>query len=148
MLRLFAVLLSVVALSVALVPAAAATSPSPVTIVTAIDFSEFPFSGTFTVPEGAGMLGCSAGTFVDFPRGFGVIEKHFTCTSGSGSGDTFIVLFHPRPAIPGPGELNGPWSVLSGTGDFAKLHGSGDFSVVFTGPDSGVETLTGGIHFD
>lgn len=86
---------------------------------------------------------------MDFPRGVGVIEKNFTCTSGSGSGDTFIVLFHPlQVGFPGPGVANGPWSVLSGTGDFATLHGSGIFSLVFTGPLSGEETLTGGIHLD
>jgi len=146
--RLFVILLSIVAPSVAFMSAAAATPPSPVTIVTAIDFSEEPFSGTFTVPQGSGTLGCSAGTFVDFPRGRQGIEKHFTCTRGSGSGDTFIILFRPSPDIPGPGDLNGPWRVLRGRGDFAELHGSGDFSVVFFPPTPrGMETLTGRIHF-
>jgi hypothetical protein len=141
-------------------PVAAASQPSPVTIETAIDFSSFPFSGTFTVTEGAGSLGCSAGTFEDIPRGSGLgqIEKHFTCTSGAGAGDEFVVLFKNdctflSPAVfrcrPGPGDLGGgQWMVLSGTGDFAHLHGSGDFSVVFTGEFTGEETLSGRIHFE
>ena len=148
---LLAVLLGVLAVSVAVVSVAEATPASPVTIVTEIDFSSLPFSGSFTVPVGSGTLGCSAGTFVDFPRssGAGVIEKHFTCSSGPGSGDTFVVLIHPLiSGFPGPGVANGPWNANDGTGDFAKLHGGGDLSLVFTGPVSGEETLTGSIHFD
>ena len=137
-------------LSLAIVlPVTAATPPSPVTIRTQINFASMPFSGTFTVTEGAAALGCPGGTFVDFPRSMGVIEKHLTCTAGSAAGDRFVVLFHPRfRGVPGPGVANGPWSVLRGTGDFADLHGTGDFSVVITGPASGAETLQGAIHFD
>ena len=145
--RLLAALLSGVALTVAVVSAAEATPSSPVTIVTSISFASFPPSGTFAVPVGSVTLGCSGGTFFDSFLGFGVVRKTFTCTSGPGSGAMFVVLFFPGP-VPGPGDQNGPWSTLSGTGDFAKLHGRGDFSVVFTGPDSGVETLTGSVHFD
>jgi hypothetical protein len=134
---------------VLVLPVTAATPPSPVTIKTQISFASMPFSGTFTVTEGAATLGCSGGTFVDFPRSMGVIEKHFTCIAGSGAGDSFVVLFHPRfRGVPGPGVANGPWSVLRGTGDFADLHGTGDFSVVVTGPASGEETLQGAVHFD
>jgi len=147
--KLLAALLSVVALSVGAVSAAEATPSSLVTIETEIDFSSFPFSGSFTVPVGSSTLGCSAGTFVDFPQGNGFIRRTFTCASGSESGETFIVHFHPLfLGFPGPGDLNGPWSAHGGTGDFAKLHGSGDFSIVFTGTLSGEETFTGGIHFD
>jgi hypothetical protein len=134
---------------VLVLPVTAATPPSPVTIKTQISFASIPFSGPFTVTEGAAALGCSGGTFVDFPRGRGVIEKHFTCTAGSGAGDSFVVLFHPRfRGVPGPGVANGPWSVLRGTGDFADLHGTGDFSLVITGLAQGEETLKGAVHFD
>ena len=146
--KLPAALLSVAVLAVGVVSAAEATPSTAVTIVTAIDFSSFPPSGTFTVPVGSATLGCSSGTFSDSFLGFGTGRRTFTCTSGPGSGDTFVFKFLPRSGPPGPGDQNGPWSVLSGTGDFAKLHGSGDFSVVFTGEFSGVETLSGGIHFD
>jgi hypothetical protein len=123
----------------------------PVTINTVIDFSEFPFSGTFTVSEGSTLLGCSGGTFVDIPAGGfsrGAIRKTFTCTTGPNAGSTFTVQFRPTPA-PGPGQANGHWQVLTGTGGFANLRGQGDFSVVFseTTPE-GFETLTGSIHFD
>jgi hypothetical protein len=149
MARISAVLFSLVAVSVAVVSAAQGTPGSSVTIVTAIDFSTEPPSGTFTVPVGSGALGCSGGTFVDaFVVGFGGVQKNLTCTNGSGAGDTFVIQFHPTFNVPGPGDLNGPWSVQDGSGDFAKLHGAGDFSVVFTGPASGVEMLTGSIHFD
>lgn len=134
------------------VPSGADAIPpqGPVTIVTNIDFSEFPFSGPFEVTQGAGLLGCSGGTFVDLPAGFdppsgGHIAKVFTCTD-DGEGE-FVANFQPGPK-PGPGDLNGHWNVTSGTDDFATLHGEGDFSVVFTGPESGEETLTGEVHFD
>jgi hypothetical protein len=123
----------------------------PVTINTVIDFSEFPFSGTFTVSEGSELLGCSAGTFEDVPAGgfsAGAIRKTFTCTAGPSAGSTFTVSFRPTPA-PGPGQANGHWQVVSGTGDFANLRGQGDFSVVFSETDpEGFETLTGSIHFE
>jgi hypothetical protein len=134
---------------VLVLPVTAATPPSPVTIRTQISFASMPFQGTFAVTEGAAALGCSGGTFVDSPRSMGVIEKHFTCTDGSGADDSFVVLFHPRfRGVPGPGVANGPWSVLSGAGDFTKLHGTGRFSVVVTGPASGTETFKGAVHFD
>lgn len=127
------------------VPTIQAAPPSgPVTIETLIDFSRFPFSGTFQVTEGDDILGCLSGTFIDFPRAAGIIEKVFTCSSGGGS---FIFLFRPGPS-PGPGAANGHWAAWKATGAFAGLRGQGDFSLVFVGPTSGTETLTGAIHFD
>ena len=140
------VCISILVLSLALLPSAGATSPAgPVTIVTAISFAAFPFSGTFTVTVGSALLGCSTGTFVDFPFALApsAIRKVFTC----GTGGTFTFIFRPSPA-PGPGDANGHWEAFEGTGDFAGLRGQGNFSVVFIPPDSGVETLTGKIHFD
>lgn len=133
-------------LMLGVVPAAGTMPSGPVTIVTDISFAEFPFRGTFKVTEGSTLLGCSKGTFVDTPHAFGEIEKMFTCKRG-GKGD-FTFLFLPTLA-PGPGDANGHWQVLEGTGDFSNLRGEGDFSVVFF-PEtmSGVETLTGSIHFD
>jgi hypothetical protein len=154
-------ILGVALLSLAFVlPVAAAAPPSPVTIETKINFTSFPFSGTFAVTEGSENLGCLGGTFVDQPRGAGLgqIEKHFTCTTGAGAGDEFVVLFKNDCTFnshatfrcrPGPGDLGGgQWMILSGTGDFAGLHGSGDLSVVFTGDVTGEETLTGQIHLN
>jgi hypothetical protein len=135
---------------------AAAGPPSPVTIETEISFASFPFSGTFTVTEGAGALGCTGGTFVDMPRsgGLGQIEKQFACTSGAGAGEDFLVLFKNDCTFlshgtfqcrPGAGYLGqGQWMILSGTGALDGVHGSGDFVVVRT-DDTGEETLTGQI---
>lgn len=117
----------------------------PVTIVTEIDFSDFPFSGEFQVTEGAEILGCSAGTFIDHPAGFeppseGAIAKIFTC--GDGGEGTFTANFQPFAAG------HGHWNITDATDDFAGLRGEGDFSVTFD-PDTntGEEILTGQIHF-
>ena len=147
-----------------LVPVVSGTPKAPVTIVTAIDFSSFPFHGTFAVTVGSDILGCSKGNFVDTPLviappiGGAAIKKAFTCNTGPGAGGSFTVLFEPFVAFVSRGNVNGQWRVLEGTGFFATLHGQGDFSVVFCdGPDpcpgflpppSGIETLTGTIHFD
>jgi hypothetical protein len=127
----------------------AASSPNgPVTIVTNIDFSTFPFHGTFQVVDGASLLGCTGGTFVDTPVAIppSAKHKHLTCTAGPASGSSFTVVFQPTPA-PGPGLANGHWEVLTGTGAFVNLNGGGDFSVVPTSPSTGMETLTGVIRF-
>ena len=142
--------LVVLALLLLALPASASQPSGPVTIVTAISFAEFPFSGTFAVEEGEDTLGCSAGTFVDHPSGFeppakGDIAKIFTCAEG-GDG-TFTANFQPTRK-PGPGDQNGHWNITDATGDFAGLRGQGDFSVVVTGPDSGTETLTGVVHYE
>jgi hypothetical protein len=131
-------------------PSFASKPVGPVTINTVIDFTVFPFGGTFTVTEGSELLGCSAGTFVDIPAGGfsrGAIRKHFTCTTGVNAGSSFTVNF--RPTRPAEGGATGQWQVLNGTGAFANLRGQGDFSVVFSPTEPvGFETLTGAIHFD
>ena len=145
---LFGTVMLVVLLSA--VPAWASQPSGPVTIETQISFAEFPFSGTFKVTEGKGLLGCSAGTFVDHPSGIeppakGDIAKIFTYWRG-GTG-TFTANFQPT-LKPGPGDANGQWNITDATGDFTGLHGGGDFYVIFTGPDSGEETLTGSVHYE
>jgi hypothetical protein len=150
MMRRTVLFLALVALVLAPTSASATAPQGPVTIETEIDFSTDPFSGTFVVTEGEGLLGCSHGTFVDYGAGInppsgGGLAKYFTC-AGPGSGG-FVANFQTWTGKSGPGEGNGNWNVTSGTGDFAKLHGRGDFWVVTAG-DSGEETLTGSIHFD
>jgi hypothetical protein len=132
-------------------PSIATPPQGPVTIVTDIDLSEFPFVGTFAVVEGAGLLGCTSGTFIDLPGGIvpgarGNITKNFTCTEG-GIG-TFVANFQLASDV-GPGDLNGHWNITDAAGAFAGLRGEGDFSVdTDCCPLSGVETLTGSIHFN
>ena len=118
----------------ALNPPAFSVTHSAITLVTEINFGQFPFSGTFAVTEGAEALGCSAGTFVDTPTG-AAIRKEFTCSTG-GEG-SFTFLFRPG---------QGNWNVLSGTGDFSSLRGTGKFSLNCCVGDTGVETFTGTIH--
>ena len=117
-------------------PPALAAAHNSITLVTQIDFSEFPFRGTFVVTEGAAALGCSAGTFVDTPTG-AAIRKDFTCTAG-GEG-SFTFLFRP-----GTGNN---WNVLTGSGDFSGLHGTGEFALACCVGDTGTETFTGTIHY-
>ena len=116
-----------------------------VTIATTISFSVLPPTGTFAVVEGADILGCSAGSFVDTPVD-PRIQKLMTCESGTRTG-TFTLEFTPE-AAPRPGDMNGPWNIVAATGDFIGLTGEGDFWVV-DNEESGVgyETLTGRIEY-
>lgn len=137
--------LAVAALLIATACANDTPTSGPVTIETEIDFSSEPFTGTFEVTEGADVLGCSSGSFVDTLRADD-IRKDLTCETGDRDG-TFSVSFLHDPNTPGPGDQNGPWSILEGTGDFTGLQGEGDFSVVADEESlSGVETLTGDIE--
>ena len=118
------------------------------TIVTQVDYSDRPVHGTFEVTEGADVLQCSSGAFEDGFVISGNILKVFTCESRSNEG-TFTATFAPSESATGPGDENGPWSVVESSGDFVGLQGGGEWSVVFaTGDeDVGVETLTGDIKY-
>jgi hypothetical protein len=137
-----------VCLALTIAPPASAQEP---TIVTDIIFPEEgePF-GTFTA---AAPL-CPSGTFVDeFVGGGGAfrsghvfyhaftVRKTFTCADSSG---TFTILFHPQfsPATPAGCEEAGPFTVVGGTGAYARLRGHGDFCVFPVG-DGFRETFTG-----
>jgi hypothetical protein len=126
-------------------------TPTPqkgtITITSQIDFSAEPFHGTFEVTEGADVLGCEQGSFVDtqFPATSTVL-RDLTCESGERSG-TFTLKFTLQN-IPGPGDINGLWSVKEATDEFSGLSGGGDFSLVVSeARDSGVDTTTGEIEF-
>ncbi len=109
------------------------------------DFNGGQVVGPFEVAEGADMLGCEAGSFVDTEVSTGV-RRLMTCESGDRTG-TITVHFVPGDD-PGPGDANGPWIIEAGTGDFAGLRGDGDFSVVFDDATrSGAETLSGDFVF-
>jgi hypothetical protein len=138
------VALGLAALAVA--PAAYAQEPAIVTDITFPEVGE-PF-GTFTALDPL----CPSGTFVDefvagggFPSGrsHGVtVRKTLTCADGSG---TFTILFHPQltRATPAGCEEAGPFAVVGGTGDYAKLSGHGDFCLVPVGNGRFSETFTG-----
>jgi len=127
-------------------PQAGAPTSGPVTIETEPDFSTRPVAGTFEVTEGADILGCSNGTYVDtFDDVTADVTKLMTCSEPDTG--TFTILFDPDGYDTGPGEQNGPWRILEGTGDLGGLQGEGDF---WMGPDASgteVETYTGDIEY-
>jgi hypothetical protein len=131
----------------------AAPTSGPVTIETQITFSATEaFSGTFEVAEGADVLGCSSGSFVDDGRveveGGELFEitKVLTCESGPKVG-TISVLFIPGQDVDDSERETGPWVGTEGTGDFEGLGGGGDFEVVYDSETTGVETFTGTVEF-
>jgi hypothetical protein len=117
-----------------------------VTIEAEADFSTRPVVGTFTVTEGADILGCSNGTYEDtYDVVTKEVDKVMTCSEPKTG--AFTIVFDPDGYDTGPGEQNGPWRILDGSADFAELHGEGDFSMVTNGPDTGVETYTGDVEY-
>ena len=139
MCRILAVLVALGCLALAAAPSAQGQAP---TIVTDIIFPEEgnPF-GTFTASD---PTLCPSGTFVDQGSGFaGAIRKNFTCADGSG---TFTILFRPlqTPVTPAGCEIAGPFVVVGGTGDYARLRGRGDFCAFAPGGENEFrETFTG-----
>jgi len=143
----------IMVLFVLVAPGLAGPPAGSVVIEGTVDLSSDLYIGTFEVTEGENLLGCSSGTFVDFPAGSvpptpGRIAKVFSCADG-GTG-TFTANFQPLASVPGPGDRNGHWNFTGATGDFVGLHGQGDFSAVFdTFPPTTIsETISGVIHYE
>lgn len=135
------------AIVMALTVAACSSEPAagPVTIENVVRFGSQGVSGPFEVTEGADVLGCSSGTFVDSGTPDSGIERVYTCDSGSNEG-SFTTGF-TFDAFTDEGE-NGTWSVVEGSDDFVGLQGSGDWFIVYpTNPDVGMGTWTGDINF-
>ena len=127
--------------------AVASCVPSPqkgtISLVTEIDFSALPYHGTFEVTDGAEILGCVSGSFVDTLSASGDF-KELTCESGERSG-TFTIEFNPPNVW--MAEWTGPWTVKEGTDDFSGLSGGGEFQAIFDlEAQSGVEIYTGQIE--
>jgi hypothetical protein len=130
-------------------PRVHASPASSITLTTAIQFGPPANHGTFVASAPL----CPSGTFVDefetagggqSPQFTALLDKTLTCDDGSG---TFTIQFHahfPREDVGG----STPWVVLRGTGAYATLHGTGSLTFIHTGPTTGVETLTGEVHFD
>jgi hypothetical protein len=119
----------------------------PVTTATEVDFSSSPVAGTFEVTEGADVLECSSGTFVDSGSPNEGIQRVYTCDSGSNEG-SFTTPFN-FAAEAGTLSDSGTWSILEGSDDFVGLQGAGDWSIVYATDDSdiGVGTWTGDISY-
>jgi len=120
----------------------------PVTIVNQVDFSFRPVAGTFEVTEGADVLGCSSGAFVDAGSPTDGIQRVYTCDTGSNEG-SFTSTFNFSADGSTPLSDSGTWTVVEGSDDFVGLQGAGDWSIVYptSGPDIGVGTWTGDITY-
>lgn len=90
-------------------------------------------TGTFEVVDGADLLGCNAGALTEYGGPSGNTSQ-MTCEDGEREG-TFTLRFQPSEDTKGPGDSNGPWTVLESSGDFAGLTGEGLWSGTI---DSGV----------
>jgi hypothetical protein len=141
--------LVLVIVMVLIVAACSSDEPAagPVTIGNEVDFSSRPVAGTFEVTEGADILGCYSGTFVDSGSPNEGIQRAYTCDSGSNEG-SFTTSFNFE-AEEFEESDNGTWTVVEGSDDFVDLQGSGDWTIVYeaTGPDVGVGTWTGDINY-
>jgi hypothetical protein len=80
-------------------------------------------SGTFVVTNGAGSLGCSAGTVEETYSFQLVVDKVLTCTSGPRAG-TLTLNAGGNPV----GNSVSDWQVSDATGDFAGITGSGPYT--------------------
>ena len=127
-----------------------ATTPAEVQIriETTVPSEGLPF-GPFTATG----LVCPSGETIDvFGRSVGfesgnrlqiLVVKKFTCADGSG---TFSLLFRVHITFQ-PFSDTFTWSVLDGTGAYARLHGSGSGFGTPT-PNGATDNLTGGMHID
>jgi hypothetical protein len=133
--------------------AANATPPTDVVIVSPLDLNTG--TGTFAVTEDGGEVLCDEGSVENLLTRFVgdrsdshaqiLVSHEFTCDDGSGS---FLLSLRVRLDF-ATGNTSGSWSVLDGTGDFAKLHGSGSVVGTLTcGPDCILDTYTGGVHIN
>src|SRR5438552_19138663 len=94
------------------VPSASASTPTPVTITAAFDFSTFPnVSGTFTTTGLSGISG-STTMHVDFLGTLGTIA-HCLVTLMPSTGGSIIIDQECQFATSPP---KGRWEIVSGTG--------------------------------
>jgi hypothetical protein len=117
----------------------------PVTIEGQVDFTARPIVGTFEVTEGADILECSGGTFVDEFETSIKVNRVMTCDAGLNDGTLTAVLSCGSASL--ASEENGPWSVVEASGDFVGLQGAGNWSLVVDDADQGVEKWTGDIEY-
>ena len=131
----------------ALAPAAAATPATPISITVDTSFDPGavdPFVSTGGVVCSAGSVSTPITRFVGFQSDTHaqiLIVKHFVCADGS-----FDLLLRVKLDF-ATQDTVGTWSVLGGTGAYARLHGSG----TLTGDGMGTSVLdvyTGKMHVD
>jgi hypothetical protein len=131
----------------ALAPAAAATPPTPVSITVQTTFEPGavdPFTATGGVVCAAGSVSTPFAKLVGFQsntHGQILVLKRFECADG-----TFDVLLRVTLDF-ATGDTAGTWSVLSGTGAYAKLHGAGKLTGD-AGDGAILDVYTGRMHVD
>jgi len=114
-------------------------------IETTMDWESNPLVGTFEVPIGTDELGCSSGSVLENGTNTGFTNQ-FTCQNGQREG-TFTIEWQIVDGMEGPGDVNGPWTVLEATGDFVGLSGEGVWSGRGAG-STGFGSFPGEISFD
>ena len=129
-----------------------ASPPTPVTITADTTFP--PDGGPAFGPFTASAVVCPSGGSIDVSSqavGFQsvdrlqiLVRKQFTCADGSGS---FVLLLRVHLTFQPTFTVVFTWSVLSGTGAYAKLHGAGTGFAVPT-PNGVFDTYTGELHID
>jgi hypothetical protein len=126
------------------------TEPPPslngsIVIETITTLTDEPPGGTFEVTEGADVLGCTGGSFVDtFPDSGPPIIKTLTCESGVTTGGTVTISYNLDS--PGLGDENGRWRIDDATGSYTGLNGGGSIALYFTSDTTTTETITGDVN--
>ncbi len=113
-------------------------------VETEINWGDAQATGSFEVAEGADLLGCSSGTAIEYDGPSGITNV-FTCEDGDRDG-TFTLRWQIEDDAVGPGDVNGPWSVVESSGDFAGLTGDGLWSGTAT-DSTGFGSFPGSIEF-
>lgn len=104
-----------------------------------------PVVGTFEVAVGSDTVGCNAGSVVE-GEGPAAITNEFTCEDGEREG-RFTIQWRIIDGADGPGDVNGPWTLVDATGDFVGLTGEGAWSGTSDG-STGLGTFSGVVEFD
>src|SRR5437588_12601048 len=128
------------------VPSASTSTPIPVTITAAYDFSTFPnVTGTFTTTGALTISGTSTmavGLNVDGIRAHCVVTLTPSDNSGTIIIDQQCQFATSMPAPYPTGQGKGRWEIVGGTGAYANLNGNG--SLTMPGNE---EAMTGVIYY-
>jgi len=136
-------------LAVAIAASASATPGTAVAISNTVSFDDVPdpftSSGGSLCPAGASVTPFAV--FAGGQSGFKaqiLVGKHFLCEDGSGTFDLLLRVTLDFETA----DTYGTWSVVSGTGDYEKLHGGGTIAGDRL-PDGGIQDeYEGSVHID
>jgi hypothetical protein len=131
------------------VPSASASTPIPVTITAAYDFSNFPnVTGTFTTTGALTISGTSTMHVELNP--FNGVRAHCVVTLIAPNGTIIIdqqCQFATSMPAPYPnGQGKGRWEIVGGTGAYANLNGNGRLTMPTSAQGFPEEAMTGFIY--